>query len=126
MHYEVRFHLLHGKNYKHWQIKTKIHNQTVHVRYLNPDHVQLILQNCTLISNNKIAQQVYKSKKRTVCGWIRCTNYIVQTPRHIDANYRLRYSPIHDPYWRNHENAIVDHESFEELITQQNKVYIKI
>lgn len=125
IYHEIRFHLLNGENHMHWQIKTFNNKKITNIAYYNPEDVQLVMHNCSLFSNTKKAIKVNAKQKRNVCGGVHCEDYTVQAPSTIDTTYRLRYSPIHDPYWRLvGDTRIWDTKQFHELVTQNNKIYV--
>lgn len=126
--YEVRFHLGRGEHYRHWQIKDRTNGG---VEYYNPLLYQISFLDCTLISKDTVAEKVYKSGKKDVCGWIKCDDYIVTDlnkfePESIDTFPRLLYNPITRKYWtvEGVEYLNYNNRRFHEIITYNNKVYV--
>lgn len=120
--YKVRFHLGRGEHYKHWQITGKDG-----VEYYDPEAEQLILRNCTLISQPKTARKVFESGKKDVCGWISCSAVVEVGGLYdidLDKYRRVWYNPIVDTEWyvQGYPNPVTG-LTFPELITKGNKVY---
>lgn len=125
MHYEVRFHLSAGKHYKHWQIKHKEKNKIIDVTYYDPYKYQLILKDCELINKPKVAAQIFQSKVRDVCGWVKCFNFsVAENKFDLHKFKKLVYDPKIKTFWHfENENKNIDGEKFNELITIEKRVF---
>lgn len=128
---EVRFHLLNGENYMHWQLKVMEGSKKVDVCYYNPDQYQLEMRGCKLINKPNRAKKVYESGKHNVSGWIKCEELMLRDkfyPRlPIDNLERVFYNPVRDPYWRresDNNEFIWDDSTYATLLTNGKQVYI--
>lgn len=124
--FRVRFHLQRGKYYMHWQIRQKDF-----VQYFQPEKYCIEMTNCKLINKKNIANKVYSSGKKDVCGWVECQNYNVHHTKDIKEYLvnceKLRYNPIVEPSWRrlgDDGEFDWDNYCFENLITLGNNVLI--
>lgn len=131
LHAEVRFHLLKGPNYKHWQVKVMRGKEKVDVYYYDPQEYQLELRGCKLVNQLARAKWVNKKQKKNVSGWIKCEEVMLRKSFYpvlpVDNLERLFYNPIVDVHWRrdsdNGEFAWDDSE-YATLITDNKQVYI--
>ena len=96
MTFKIRYHLGRGDHYMHWQI-----SNYPNVLYLNPFESNLILKECTLKNNRKIADQIYNGENKKVCSWILCKEIdMVLNSNFSKQEYkRIFYNPKRSPYW---------------------------
>jgi hypothetical protein len=96
MTFKVRFHLGRGDNYQNWQI-----SRYPEVLYLNPFESNLILKDCTLKNNKKIAEKIYNGENKSVCSWILCkeTDLVLNSNFDKKLYKRIFYNPRKAPYW---------------------------
>jgi hypothetical protein len=132
LHGEVRFHLLKGKNYMHWQVKVMQGSKNkVDVFYYNPYEYQLEMRGCKLRNRPNKAKQVFDSGKHDVSGWIRCEELMLRKDFYpilpVENLEKLYYNPLRDPYWRRESDSnefIWDETEYDTLITDGKQVYI--
>lgn len=134
MKYRVRFHLLGGKHYKHWQIRQVTDNDILissakDAKYVDPTKFQIEMFGCKLINKIKIAERVNIAGQRDVCGWVLCDNYILHDKDSIctETFDFLIYDPINDIHWRRCSDGNEfdwDGTSYDTLLTNGKVVYI--
>lgn len=113
---KVRFNL--GKKYyKQWQVCDGKKRT-----YYNPDEVTLVLTNCKLHNNQKVAQKIFDGSHKTVCSWIKCETVAV-TPISKVKGKTISYNPRIKPYWCDSEGNNIDNHFFSSLVTNGRKVY---
>ena len=99
---KVRYNLGRGENYMKWKVQSKIDG----VEYYAPEDVQLVLHNCTLKNNKKLAKRIFEGQSKDVCAWIHCEsitiNHINQNEYYIPKGQveKLLYNPKVVPFWR--------------------------
>lgn len=135
---KVRFNLGRGKHYMKWKIQSQIG-----LEYHYPDDVQLIMHNCTLKNNRKVAERIHAGENKDVCAWILCEsitikhkdltlNYgdIPDTPTiKTDNSIKLRYNPRIQPYWECRSKELtgdynLDNKSFNTIVSQKKELFI--
>ena len=127
LHAEVRFHLLNGKHYKHWQVKIMQGRKKVDEYYYDPNEYQLEMRGCKLVNQLARAKWVHKKQKKNVSGWVECKEVILKKESPIDNLEKLYYNPIKDIRWRRESDCgefAWDDSQYETLITQGKQVYI--
>jgi hypothetical protein len=98
---KVRYNLARGKNYMKWKIESKSG-----VEYHSPDNVQLIMSNCVLKNNKKLAQRIFNGENKNVCAWILCESITINIKGYTEFEqknepaYQIKYNPKIAPYWR--------------------------
>lgn len=112
MNYRIRFHLGKGTNYKHWQI---IKHPTIF--YLNPFEYNLILKNCYLKNNKKVAERIFNGKNKTVCAWLYAENIDFVINSNFDRKkYKIiSYNPKKSPNWVDINGIDIDNSKFQEI-----------
>jgi len=125
--HEVRFHLLAGKHFKHWQIKTLTKGKREYeVSYYDPFQHQIIMFDCELHNEPKKARKVLETQSRDVCGRVRCREFsIISADNARTHDMRMVvYDPKVLAYWH-YENEIdnIDGTKFEELFAVGKRVY---
>lgn len=132
MKYRVRFHLLSGKHYMHWQVRSVTDNDQLIGRskdamYFDPSEFQIEMFGCKLVNQTTIARRVNKSGKKKVCGYVLCDNFDVYRCGELSTKHleRLSYNPIKDVHWRRTgDDKIWDNSTYDCLITDNDRVYI--
>ena len=131
LHAEVRFHLLNGPNYKHWQVKIMQGKKKVDEYYYNPNKYQLEIINCTLVNQLARARWVNKKQKKNVSGWVKCDEVIVnnisQANVPVGSLEKLYYNPIVDVHWRRESDDREfkwDNSEYATLVTDNRQVYV--
>ena len=94
---KVRFSLQRGENYMKWRV---IGSDGI-VTYYNPCDVQLIMRECTLRNNKKMATKIFNGEStKVVCAWILCNDLEI---RHSDfvkeSDFKIKYNPKVAPNW---------------------------
>ena len=120
---KVRFNLRRGKNYKKWKIDYGNNNVICH----SIDEVFLIMKNCVLSNNTKIANKIFNGANKNVCSFIVCDDIeiILKTDTILEKNdLELKYNPKVNPYWI-FNDVNYDNKTISELYTVSNKIYIK-
>ena len=127
--YRVRFHLANGPHFMHWQIKDM---ETGHVEYVNPEHDCIVMTNCILKNQPKTAKKIFLGEDKTVCAWIECRVWYLQSINFIreylaeaTSVEHIRYNPKVTPHWHfmSHPKANMDDSAFSLLMTVNRKVY---
>jgi hypothetical protein len=118
---KVRYNLSKGKNYGKWKIWSKSG-----VEYHSPEIVQLILNNCQLKNNLKIAQRIYEGENKSVCAWIICESITInhigdfdKLESHINIKYNPRIKPNWDINGLNGDNMFI-----KKIFTNDKKLYV--
>lgn len=127
LHAEVRFHLLNGKHYKHWQVKIMQGKKKVDEYYYDPNEYQLEMVGCKLVNQLARAKWVHKKQKKNVSGWVRCDEVVINNQVGVDNLEKLYYNPIRDVHWRRESDCgefAWDDSEYATLITQGKQVYI--
>lgn len=95
--HKIRFNLGRGVNYMKW----KVEYPDKRVEYLDPEKVQLIMYNCTLKNNRKVAQRILDGEiTKMVCAYILCERLEILTENFLEeSNISVRYNPKVFPYW---------------------------
>lgn len=125
-HYEVRFHLSRGPNYKQWQIKRFLGGNR-EIFYYEPELYQLELIGCKLVNQLRTALKVFDSSVKDVCGWVRCDDVKINNETPIDNLEKLFFNPIVDPHWRRESDLgefAWDGFRFQTLLTSGRSVFI--
>lgn len=131
LHAEVRFHLLNGPNYKHWQVKIMQGRKKVDEYYYDPQEYQLEMRGCKLVNQLARAKWVHKKQKKNVSGWVRCDEVMLRKSFYptlpIDSLEKIHYNPIKDVHWRRESDSgefAWDGTEYATLITDGKQVYI--
>lgn len=125
--FDVRFHLGRGQHYKHWQVKS-----SDGVSYYDPKIYSLIMKDCLLKNNRNKAEKVFESKRRDVCGFVRCLNYTVVVKEYTDymflepeVKFEIMFDPKVAPYWRKHNSPnAYDNMTYSTLVTNDKRVFV--
>jgi len=122
---KVRFNLGRGKHYMKWKIQSKSG-----VEYHSPKDVDLVLKNCQLKNNRKVAERIFKGENKDVCAWILCESITIREPimppNAIIGEYReqqIKYNPRINPYW-SIMGECVDNNIYDELHTIGKNIFI--
>lgn len=92
--FKVRFHLGAGPHFLQWQVRGP-----KSVEYHDPLGCSLVLKNCTLKNNRRVAERVLKSQKRDVCGYILCES-VERVEGVLPPEGRVvHFDPKLVPYW---------------------------
>jgi hypothetical protein len=131
LHAEVRFHLLSGIHYLHWQVKIMQGSKKVDAYYYNPAEYQLEMRGCRLVNKVNRAKKVHQAGVHNVSGWVRCDEVMLRKDFYpslpVDSLEKLYYNPVRDPYWRRESDAnefVWDDTEYGTLITGGKQVYI--
>ncbi len=127
MMFDVRFHLGRGQHYKHWQVKSPDG-----VVYYDPKKYSLVMSNCVLKNNRTKAEKIFESKRRDVCGFVRCSNYRIIDLCQSDymflepeVKFELMFDPKIAPYWRKHNDPnAYDGMTYSTLVTNGRRVFV--
>lgn len=125
--FDVRFHLGRGQHYKHWQVKSPDS-----VAYYDPKVYSLILNECCLKNNRNKAEKIFESKRRDVCGFVRCSQYTAVLKEYTDymflepeVKFELMFDPKIAPYWRKHNDPnAYDGLTYSTLVTNDKRVFV--
>lgn len=92
--YEVRFHVGSGPHYKHWQVRGP-----GGVEYHDPEERSLVLRGCVLRNRRAVAEEVFASKRRDVCGKVLCES--VEVLDHVvpPEGRIVHFDPKVRPFW---------------------------
>jgi hypothetical protein len=117
---KVRFNLGRGKNYLKWKVESKSG-----VEYYYPTEVQLILHNCVLKNNRKMAEKIFNGMNKNVCAWIICDSITIKRENFnkVWVKDRLTYNPRKQPYWV-FNNFEVDNDRFDEITTIDYQLFV--
>jgi dTDP-4-dehydrorhamnose reductase len=116
--FKVRFNLARGENYQKWQIKHK--EETFHV---DPSSTKLLMINCTLKNNKKVAKKIFQGENKSVCSWILCENLFFEE-KEIQGK-EIRYNPRKAPFWTDDNNSNLDDKKFSQIQTLDRKLFAK-
>lgn len=93
--YKVRFNLGRGIRYLKWKVENL---DTKVSEYYSPDDISLIMTECTLKNNRRIAEEILGGKNKRVCAWVLCEDVKVVSPILSDGT-EISYNPKKLPYW---------------------------
>jgi hypothetical protein len=125
--FDIRFHLGAGQHYKHWQVKS-----ASGVVYYDPKEYSLVMSDCVLKNNRNKAEKIFESKRRDVCGFVRCYNYRIIDLCQSDymflepgVKFELMFDPKIAPYWRKHNDPnAYDGMTYSTLVTNGRRVFV--
>lgn len=88
--YKVRFNLGAGKNYMKWKVEGP-----EGVVYYSPNEIQIVMSNCQLKNQRKIAQKILEGAHKTVCAWIKCEHLVITENKAFNEEsvIQLKYNP---------------------------------
>ena len=124
--FQVRFHLGAGEHYAHWQIKNL---KTNDVFYYDPSKVQLVLYDCQLRNNVKVASKICSGESnKTVCAWVICRTYAVNVGVELSVKLGsfLNYNPRHRPFWTGEKHGTdvsIDGETFLNIVSSGKSLF---
>jgi hypothetical protein len=132
---KVRFNLGRGENYMKWKIEypNTINNMKKNiVEYLSPEDVQLVLHNCMLKNNRKVADKIFNGENKSVCAWIMCESISINhlhlktdEQEHLfDKPISLKYNPRKNPFWSNAKNENLDNTEHEKIYSIKSELFI--
>lgn len=121
MKYKVRFHLSRGKNYKHWQITT-LGSKERSVTYLDPSLHNIVMHDCHLHNVPRVAQKVFTTQTRDVCGWVECKKIEI-TQKAPATGEMLIYDPKIKTNWFGEDGRNLDGTKWEVLFTHGKRVF---
>ena len=118
---KVRYNLGRGINYMKWKItygdKTTL--------YYEPAQFNLRMKNCVLKNNKSTATKIFNGENKTVCAWVVCNEIDITPFKDIElSNKTISFNPRVTPNWVS-DGVNVDNESFNELYTIGNKIYVE-
>ena len=117
----VRFHLAQGRHYQHFQIR----HADGTVSYHDPDSVQLVMRNCRLHNQNRVAEAICAGRNKTVCAWVVCESVeIVPHDSVSTTDSPIYFNPRKVPYWTDGK-ANLDGKTFPEIFTSGRNLYLK-
>jgi hypothetical protein len=123
--YKVRFHLANGPHYMHWQIKDSDGN----IEYIDPEKYSLWLIGCKLKNNAGTAKKIFEGADKTVCAWIECKSWHLQSRYSMSENMldaihmeHIEYNPHKQPYW-SLLGMNMDGKECNDLVTHGRRVY---
>jgi len=121
--YKIRFHLKRDDNYLKWEIIDLNNNFT---NYYSPNTYNLILKNCILKNDRRLAKQVLQTGKKVICAWIVFENYELLDKSNVDISNmkNIRYNPRFLPFWFNEYQENIDNNSYEEIFIIDKKLYV--
>ena len=98
------------------------------IEYLSPDEVSLIMMKCKLSNNAKQAEKIFQGESKTVCAWVRCKTYAVNTgePLSVRLGSFLNYNPRHRPFWTGEKHGTdisIDGETFEDIVSSGKSLF---
>jgi hypothetical protein len=122
---KVRFNLGRGKNYMKWKVEDE--NGT---EYHNPQNVMLIMNNCILKNNKKVAESIFNGENKSVCAWILCEFMEIffctgDNPSPEINSTQLLYNPRKMPHWTYDNSINLDNTEYENIYSVGNQLFIK-
>jgi len=116
--YKVRFHLGKGKNFGKWKVENL---DTKNNEFYDPAEVQLTLNNCKLTNQPKTAEKIYSGQQnKAPIAYVQC-----QT---VGIDYKdkfVAYNPRKQPNWINSEGTNIDGQEFNEIVSENRKLFVK-
>lgn len=120
--YKVRFHLGKGVNFMKWRIENTV---TKKVQFIDPKQHSLKLIDCRLRNQKSTALKIHQGANKSVCAWVDCNDFIIESPNSSYINnWQLTFNPKVAPHWQCREFKNKDNETFDELFTYSNKIYL--
>lgn len=92
--YKVRFHIGAGSHFRHWQVEGPDG-----VEYYDPNKHSLVLKDCRLSNRRKVAEKVFSSQLRDVCGYAVCESVDVVEGVLEPEGRVVHFDPKVAPYW---------------------------
>lgn len=117
---KVRFNLGRGVNYMKWKVTYSDKTAS----YYEPSLFNLNMKNCVLRNNKSTATKIFNGENKTVCAWITCDEIEITPFKNIEvSNKTISFNPRATPNWVS-DGVNVDNETFNELYTIDNKIYV--
>lgn len=126
-HYEVRFHLLRGKNHMKWQVNLMQGIKRIDQTYYDPADCKIEMIGCKLVNKLNRAKKVHEEGVKDVAGWVQCERVVINNKNPTDNLEKLFYNPIRDPQWRREGDSgefAWDDSEYSTLITSGKQVYV--
>lgn len=126
-HYEVRFHLLRGKNHMKWQVNLMQGRKRIDQTYYDPADCKIEMISCKLVNKLNRAKKVHEEGVKDVSGWVECKDVIINNDIEVDNLEKLYYNPIKDIHWRREsdDNEFAwDNSEYSTLVTNNKQVYV--
>jgi hypothetical protein len=119
--HKIRFNLGRGVNYMKW----KVEYPDKRVEYLDPEKVQLIMYDCTLKNNRKVAQRILDGEiTKMVCAYILCERIEILAENFLgESNINVRYNPKVFPYWTV-LGTNTDNMKYDKIFSVGNKLFL--
>lgn len=118
--YKIRFNLSKGENYQKWQIK---HGDEKY--YLDPKCVSLIMEECILKNNKKIARKIFEGENKSVCAWILCSNLVIEKKQEITKlEKEIKYNPRKNPFWTTNSEENLDDKKFKKIVSKDKQLFV--
>lgn len=92
--YKVRFNIGAGVHFRHWQVEGPDG-----VSYYDPDKNSLILRGCRLSNRRRVAEKVFSSQRRDVCGYAVCESVEVVEGVIEPSGRVVHFDPKVAPFW---------------------------
>ena len=130
--FKVRFHLLRGPQFGHWQVKQVDPWAELPVQYFDPKLFQLHMFDCTLINKKGTAKRIFEGGEKNVCAWILCGTVASQPAQPKSASKvfklvhsaeQLFYNPRVAPHWTDSRGINFDGVRLPALRTADHRVY---
>lgn len=122
--YKIRFNLGRGKNYMKW----KIDSPDGTTQYYDPQAVQLVMYECTLKNNRKVAEKIHPSggnENKSVCAYILCERIEILAEKILEeSNISVRYNPKVLPYWTVGGSPSGDTEKYGMIFSVGDKLFL--
>lgn len=118
--YKVRFNLGTGRNYMKWKIEG-----LEEVSYYSPNDVNIVMTNCQLKNQKKIAQKIFEGANKTVCAWVKCESLVVKENKIFDEEsaIEIKYNPRVFPNWFIGDGENVDNMIINTVFSSGRKLF---
>jgi hypothetical protein len=104
-------------------MKWKIYGGKIPPIYFSPlEGKILLLKNCKLHNNKRVADLIFRGSHKTVCAWVAFTDYQeVTLPSGLPLE-KIRFNPREKPFWAS-QGSDVDGQLFPELFVIGNEIF---
>jgi hypothetical protein len=117
---KIAFHLARGKNFMHWQIK----HDDGSITYINPEHSDLILHNCTLKNQKSASARIYNGGEKNRCAWVEFDSFEIIPSAGYTSAVQVRFNPRICPTWIVQGKGEQDGRTFASIRSNNSKLYI--
>lgn len=120
--FKLRYNLSRGKNFKKWKLTAPDNS----VKFLDPLKVDILLLNCVLYNNKKIAEKIFYGANKNVCAWIQAEEVLISNKQLDTLNLKqeVTFNPRVQPYWC-YAGENFDNKKLSTILTKGNTLFFQ-